>query len=140
MIARSNFKGNTADMNGHVFECYEERGDRTQFPKTLEALGEYAPKNLKHPEDLKLLFEEEMVAPTIGEPEDLPTVHTKRQEVIWEAGLKSFSRRMEEMRSNLTTIYAVIWGQCSDAMRTKIRAINNFSAENRSNNCVWLLN
>jgi hypothetical protein len=67
-ITRSNFKGNTVDMNGHVFECYEERGDRTHFPKTLEALGKYAAKNLKHPEDLKSLFEEDMLAPSIDEP------------------------------------------------------------------------
>jgi hypothetical protein len=139
-ITRSNFKGNTTDMNGHVFECYEERGDRTQFPKTLEALGEYAAKNLKHPEDLKSLFEETMIVPTITEPEDLPVGHTKRQEVIWEAGLKSYSRRLEEVRSNLTTLYAVIWGQCSEAMRTKIRALSNFAIGNRTNYCVWLLN
>jgi hypothetical protein len=137
--ARSTFKGNTADMNGHVFECYEERGDRTQFPKTLEALGEYAAKNLKHPEDLKSLFEETMTSPDIAEPADLPATSTKRQEVIWEASLKSYSRRMEELRSNLTTLYAVIWGQCSEAMRTKIRALSDFTTENRNTNCVWLL-
>jgi hypothetical protein len=50
---KSNFRGSTIDMNGHVFESYEERGDRTQFPMTLEALGEYAAKNLKYPKDLK---------------------------------------------------------------------------------------
>jgi hypothetical protein len=70
-------------MNGHVFECYEERGDRTQFPKTLEALGEYAAKNLKHP---------------------------------------------------------VIWGQCSEAMRTKLCALDTYTTQNRANNCIWLLN
>jgi hypothetical protein len=109
-VNRSAFKGNTSDMNGHVFECYEERGDRTQFPKTLEALGEYAAKNLKHPEDLKPLFEEAMVTPSIAEPEDLPVTATKRQEVIWEAGLKSYSRRIEEMRSNLTTFFTQSYG------------------------------
>jgi hypothetical protein len=36
------FKGTTTDMNGHVFECYEERAGRTQFLKTLEALGAFA--------------------------------------------------------------------------------------------------
>jgi hypothetical protein len=46
---RAMFKGNTADMNAHVFECHEERSKRTQFPKTLEVLGEYAAKNLKYP-------------------------------------------------------------------------------------------
>jgi hypothetical protein len=58
--SRGTFKGNTIDMNGQVFECYEERGDRTQFLKTLEALGEYAAKKLKYPEDLQSLFQEEM--------------------------------------------------------------------------------
>jgi hypothetical protein len=85
----SSFKGNTTDMNGHVFECYEERGDRTQFAKTLEALGENAAKNLKYPEDLKCLFEENMSAPDITEPADLPTTPTKKQELIWESALKS---------------------------------------------------
>jgi hypothetical protein len=59
-------------MNSHVFECYEERGDCTQFSKTLEALGEQAAKNLKYPKDLKCLFEETMTAPNIVEPTDLP--------------------------------------------------------------------
>jgi hypothetical protein len=48
---KTNFKGSTPDMSGNVFECYEERGDRTQFLKTLEALGEYAAKKLKYPKD-----------------------------------------------------------------------------------------
>jgi hypothetical protein len=126
-------------MNGHVFECYEEQGDRTQFPRTLEALGEYAAKNLKYPEDLKSMFRETMTAPLLVEPADLPTGAGKREEVIWEASLKTFARRTEELRSNLTTIYAVIWGQCSEAMRTKIRSLSDFALENRLNNCIWLL-
>jgi hypothetical protein len=130
---RSHFKGNALDMSGHVFGCYEERGDRTQFSKTLEALGEYAAKRLKHPEDLKPMFEETMTTPSIAEPPDLPTTATKREEVIWEASLKSYSRRVEELRSNLTTLYAVIWGQCSEVMRTKLKALADFTAQNRAN-------
>lgn len=90
---KGNFKGSTADMNGHVFECYEERGDRTQFPRTLEALGEYAAKTLKYPEDLKPIFRDTMLAPTLIEPADLPTGAVKREEVIWEAALKTIARR-----------------------------------------------
>jgi hypothetical protein len=108
--SKGTFKGNTLEMNGHVFDCFEERGDRTQFPKTLEVLGEYAANNLKHPEDLRSMFEENMTAPDIMEPADLPATPTTRQEVIWEASLKSYSRRVEELRSNITTLYAVIWG------------------------------
>jgi hypothetical protein len=58
-LPKGNFKGSTLDMNGHVLECYKERGDHTQFPKTLEALGEYAAKHLKFPKDLKSMSEVE---------------------------------------------------------------------------------
>ena len=43
-------------MNSHVFECHDEQHDRRQFTKTVEALGEYARKHLKFPEDLDPLF------------------------------------------------------------------------------------
>ena len=43
---RSTFKGNTEEMNGHVFECYEEQSDRRQYAKTLEALEGYVKKTL----------------------------------------------------------------------------------------------
>jgi hypothetical protein len=136
---RSNFKGNTSDMNNHVFECCEERGDRTQFQKTVEALGEYAAKNLKFPEDLKTIFEDTITAPTLTMPADIADTASKTEQVIWEASLKSYARRKEELQSNLTTLYALIWGQCSDAMRNKLRALDDFPAENKKNNCIWLL-
>jgi hypothetical protein len=138
-MSKGIFKGNTADMNGHVFECYDERGDRTQFSKTLEALGEYAFKNLKYPENLKSIFIDPMTAPKIDMPEELPATATKRTEVIWEASVKAYARRSDELESNLTTLYAVIWGQCSDAMRNKIRALDDYDTESLKNNCIWLL-
>jgi hypothetical protein len=127
-------------MNGHVFECYEERGDCTQFPKTLKALNEYVAKNMKYPEDLKPIFAETMTAPTLTEPPDITDAATKRELLIWETSLKSYSRRSEELKSNLTKLYAVIWGQCSEAMRNKLRALDEFTEENKNNNCIWLLN
>jgi hypothetical protein len=35
------FKGTTSEMNGNVFECYDEQTDRRQFAKTVEALEGY---------------------------------------------------------------------------------------------------
>lgn len=58
-------------MNGHVFECFDESGDCTQFSKTLEALKEYAAKNCDNPKDLKTMFDEKMVEPKIIEPDDI---------------------------------------------------------------------
>jgi len=42
-------------MNGHVFQCFNERDDKKQFSKTVEILGECIAKNPKYPGDLALL-------------------------------------------------------------------------------------
>ena len=44
-------------MNGHVFECAFEQGDKRQFAKTLEALEGYAKKTLKFSQDFESLFD-----------------------------------------------------------------------------------
>jgi hypothetical protein len=131
------FKGNTANTNAHVFGCYEERSDRTQFPKTLEALGEYAAKNLKYPEDLQSPFREEMTKPSLVELSDLSA--SKKEEIIWVSNMKSFVRRSEELQSNLTTLYAIIWGQCSEAMSNKLYALDEYESKCSANDCVWIL-
>jgi hypothetical protein len=136
---RSNFKGNTPDMNGHVFECYDESGDRTQFSKTLEALKQYAAKHCDRPNDLKPMFEENMTLPTILEPDDLPDDATKKEEFLWQSAMKSYSAHKDDLDSNLNSLYSVIWGQCSENMKTKIRSIAEYTEETKQDNCVWLL-
>jgi len=40
-VIKTSFKGNTKDMNGHVFQVHHETVDLQQFDKTVEALSEY---------------------------------------------------------------------------------------------------
>jgi hypothetical protein len=126
-------------MNGHVFECYDESGDRTQFSKTLEALKEYAAKHCDRPNDLKPMFEENMTLPKIPEPGDLPEDAKKKEEFLWQTAMKSYSARKEDLDSNLNSLYSVIWGQCSENMKTKIRSINEYTEKTKQDDCVWLL-
>ena len=48
------FKGNTAEMNANVFDCFEEHGDRRQYAKTLEALEGHM--TMKYSENQASLF------------------------------------------------------------------------------------
>ena len=50
------FKGNTRDMNGHVFETYYECRDETQFKKTLDMIGQYVNKHLRYPDDMEAVY------------------------------------------------------------------------------------
>ena len=67
---RSTFKGNTEEMNGHVFQCFNECEDKKHFSKTVEALGEYIAKKLKYPGDMVSLTKD-FVKPEIVKPKEL---------------------------------------------------------------------
>jgi hypothetical protein len=122
---RSPFKGNTKGMNGHTFKCCDESRDRTQFTKALDALKEYAAKNLKRPDNLCSIFEDGMKKPVIPEPEDLPHNPMKKQEFAWQTAMKLYYLRVDELQSNLNSLYSVIWGQCSEKLKTKIRSLHD---------------
>lgn len=135
------FKGETDDMHGNVFECFDERRDPRQYTKTLHALEGYVNKNLKFSEDLAPLFATDMNSPSVELPADLPIdpAPTRMAEMIWKETVKEHVKRTQELRSNLATVYAVIWGQCSEAMRVKLRSLDEHTARSTQKDCYWML-
>ena len=111
-------------MNGHVFECFGEQGNRRQFQRSLEALEEYAKKHEKFAKDLVPLFAATIKNPAVDLPEDLPTspAPSKTEEMIWTEEVKTYVKRSQALRGNLATLYAITWGQCSEAMKAKVRS------------------
>jgi hypothetical protein len=83
----STYKGSTAEMNGHVFECFDEQGDRRQYAKTVEALQAYMQNTMRYSEDLKPLFAPAMLLPMVELPVDPGEKPTKLQEGIWNGEL-----------------------------------------------------
>jgi len=74
---RSTFKGNTEEVNGHVFQCFNKCEDKKQFSKTVEALGEYIAKKLKYPGDMAFLTKD-FVRPEVPKPTELEVSETNR--------------------------------------------------------------
>jgi len=137
--AKSVFKGNTAGMNGHVFQCFNERDDKKQFAKTVEILGEYMAKNLKFPGDLAPLTRD-LTLSFIPRPQHLDDDERDPLTIaIWKKNVDSYCVRVDYLESNLKTIFAVIYGQCSESMKAKLKSLDNFEEKERACDCVWIL-
>jgi hypothetical protein len=39
----------------------------------------------------------------------------------------------------MATIHAVIWGQCSEAMKAKIKSLMPFARKATENDCLWFV-
>jgi outer membrane PBP1 activator LpoA protein len=108
-------------MNGHVFQCFNESADPNQFEKTVEVLGKYAAKNFKHAGDLELLFRN-LSMRTVEQPTELDKkTATKADIKVYDKELDIYVVRKTKLKDNVKALYAVAWGQCSDAMKAKIK-------------------
>ena len=126
-------------MNANVFECFEEQTDRRQFTKTRDALEAYVKKNMKFAEDMTSLFADEMEEPQLELPTELDADASAVEKAIWDEELREFVKRKGAFKGNLATIQAVVLGQCSEAMKDKLRSLDDFKTETKKNNCLWLL-
>ena len=53
--------------------------------------------------------------------------------------MKEFVGRTRALRSNLATIHTVIWGQCSEAMKSKVNTHAGYKERVAEHDCTWLL-
>jgi hypothetical protein len=151
------FRGTTIEMGGNVFECYEEQTDRRQYIKTVDALQGHVKKTMKYPEDLASLFASECRMPVLvrpPKPVPPPPVPAAEGEAaqaaldneefeadleVWKADLHELSKRKTTLRGNLSAIHAVIWGQCSEAMKSKLKSLSGYETSASEDNCEWFL-
>ena len=136
----ANFKGETDEMNGNVYQLPKESENKKQFSETTEVLQRYVSKKMKHSADLNDLFKK-LTNPKIEEPDDPTKLEekSKTKMKIWEMKVKVYVEREGILRDNLLAIYAITWGQSSDGLKAKIMATKDFEIKSENYDCAWLL-
>ncbi|KAG7373305.1 reverse transcriptase RNA-dependent DNA polymerase [Nitzschia inconspicua] len=140
----SSYKGDIPGMNGHVFQVYSESSDPKQFSATCNALQQYVEINMAHSGDMALLFSE-FKNPTLPRPRKKPTDGLDADELevelaVWNNKIKKFGERCDTLEDNLRATYNAIWGQCSVAMRNKLKSLPDFKTKDYERDCAWILN
>jgi hypothetical protein len=131
-------------MNGNLFECNDEQADQRQFAKTVEALENLVKKTIKNSEDLKPLFAAESKLPELPTPPK-PTKGPDGKEPddadieLWKEEIKALAKRKQTLRSNLSAVQAIIWGQCSEAMKARIKSLAEYDSRTAADDCKWFL-
>ena len=135
------FKGNTDGMKGNVFQCYGETTDRQQFTKTIGVLREYINKTFDFPQDVASVCTSFKLTPPV-QPKDLSDEEyekNKTKKMIWETQVKSYVKRLETLESNSRAVYAIVWGQCSAMMQSKLESLAEYESKNKDCDCEWII-
>ena len=96
-------------------------------------------KKLQYANDLAPLFAETMSMPQVTAPTDPGGTPTEMTKLIWKEEVKTYVSRNRALQDNMTAIHAVVWGQCSEAMKAKVKAHKDYNNKARENDCHWLL-
>ena len=118
MIRQQRFEGKCEDLKGHIYDCSDSR-QADLYTKTTKEIAEYVGKNYKYGNDVRLAVES-LTPPTLTEPSDPPQGASQTRERIWEKEVDEYVKRKGYLAENLKTLFSLIWGQCTDAMRAKI--------------------
>jgi hypothetical protein len=136
----STFKGAISDMNGHVFECHGEAYSAAQFHRTMEELQTYCSQKYKYGEDISTLVRLlEDVDMKKYLPADPPANASRSEEEVWKTEISDFVKRKSQFQQNKSALFSVVWAQCSEAMKAKLRSLDEFSNWEKSRNCLLLL-
>ena len=102
--ANTDFWGDTVEMNGHVFQTFQESRDRRQFVKTLDALGQYINKNMKYGSDLTILYKS-LGQPQIAKPSaaGLDLENDPANKIEWVDTYKGYVGRRRELEDNVAS-------------------------------------
>ena len=125
-------------MNGHVFQCYDETKNRNQFERTIEALGRYAAEYFSNARDVKAMLKALREVEFI-EPEDPPFSSTRTTVKIWEREVELFIDRKANYDENKWSLYAVIIGQCSPSLKSRLKGNTSFENWDNTHDCVAVL-
>ena len=139
--ATTKFEGKRAELKGHIYEVRSGGSNAGDFTKTTREIAEWIARtyedggtdicNSIDPD--KLSFDP---FPVIADPAANATMVQLK---LWELDIKQ-RRHEEQKRKQLSDLaYATVLGQCSQAVRDRLEASNQWATISTSNDVIALL-
>jgi hypothetical protein len=90
----------------------------------MKEIAEYVGRTYKYGSNLRLAMEN-LAVPRWTEPADPAANATRTQTRIWEKQIDKFVKHQGYFEEKMKTLYSLVWGQCTEAMRAKVEACAN---------------
>ena len=135
--SRQRFEGETEALKGHIYDLIGSKS-ADLFITTTKQIAGYVRRTYTQGGDIRLAVENlalpELQGPTAPTTTDALTVAIFREEV------KEFVKRTKKLEENVQLLWALLWGQASDAVPTKLEARRDHEDMRQRSAGVELLN
>jgi len=134
---QTKFEGDHPDLKGYIFDC---RGAQAAeiYNKTIKQIATYVGREYKHGGDIKRAVELGKL-PTINVPGNLDVDATEVEREIWRKRIDGYVKRTSVLDDNIQSLYSLVWGQCTEAMKSKAESQPQYIATHEANDGIALL-
>ena len=137
-ISRQRFEGATDDLKGDIFDLVGARC-ADLFIKTKKAIANYVGRTYQHSGDIRRAIET-LTIPTIPMPtapvaDPMPVLLA----AIFSEQVKEYVKQTSRLQENIKRLWALVWGQCSDTIRTRLQALDAYDDMHTTSNGLQLL-
>jgi hypothetical protein len=108
------------------------------YTNTLKEIADYVGRTYKYGGAIRRAIAnlEDQVFPL---PPDLPAGATRGEEHLWTKVVEEVAKIQAQYNQHIMTVFALVWGQCSDALHEKLRPKPEFEAIDAAQNGLDLL-
>ena len=131
------FVGKCEALKGFIYDCSDNK-QADQFVSTTLEIATYVGANYKHGGDVRLALTN-LEPPNIPLPVEPAATASFTERKIFENKCSVYCKREETYQSNIQQIFALIWGQCTEALQAKLRGLDNFDQLNSDSDALGLL-
>ena len=135
--SRQRFEGETDALKGHVYDLIGSKS-ADLFITTTKHIAGYVGRTYTQGGDIRLAVEN-LTLPTLEGP-TAPTTTDALAVAIFREEVKEFVKRTKKLEENVQLLWALVWGQASDAVRTKLEARRDHEDMRQRSAGVELLN
>ena len=137
-IPRHRFDGATEGLKGQIFDLVGARS-ADLFIKSKKAVANYVGRTYQHSGDIRRAIET-LTLPTIPLPtapvaDPMPPLLA----AIFSEQVKEYVKQTSRLQENIKRLWALVWGQCSDTIRTRLQALDTYDDMHTASDGLRLL-
>ena len=132
---KKNVKGDIEELGENVFDLIGG-GTAGLFERTSRKLADYVGKEYGGSIRYAVEYHEEK---KIADPDPLGSNPSAAQRMIYNEEIKEIVKEKRNMKKDLEKLCSVVWGQCTPAMKAKLRATKNYDNNKKDLKSIELL-
>ena len=131
----SRFEGSHEDLKGSV---YDVTAGKDTFLKTTRKIAEYVGREYSDAGEYRLAMINLHLVTLVEPPFPADGTDTMAVE-IWKMSRRTYNKKVEGRERNEQRVYALTLGQCSQALRNRMEAHQDWTATDQASNVIGLL-